>query len=109
MYIEDREERLRAAGFAPGQRYLHDLLRDYQPGWALARQWAGLERETEMLQREIGRMRSLVTEAAYDLEACGQERKGRRLVRPSTGADRELESLANPLQQLSRRGVERTG
>ena len=64
MYIEDFEEQYRAKGYAQGERYYHDLLRQYQPGFALARQWAGFEREVEELQKEIGRLRGLVSMAA---------------------------------------------
>ena len=85
MYINDREEELKRAGNVPGDRYLHDLLRDYQPGWALARQWAGFEREVEELQKEIGRLRSLVSRAASELREAGAEGKGRRLLRALDG------------------------
>lgn len=51
MYIDDHEEELRRRGNVPGDRYLHDLLRQYQPGWALARQWAGFDRAVEELQK----------------------------------------------------------
>jgi hypothetical protein len=32
MYIQDREEEMKLHGFVPGDRYPHDLLRQYQPG-----------------------------------------------------------------------------
>ena len=85
LYIEDHEEELRARGYAPGERYTHDLLRQYQPGYALARQWAAIERETEMLQKEIGRLRTLVSQAAYQLRDAGQESRARRLLRALDG------------------------
>jgi hypothetical protein len=47
MCIRGQEEELMLGGNVPGDRYLHDLIRQYQPGWALARQWAGFEREVE--------------------------------------------------------------
>jgi hypothetical protein len=32
----------------------------YLPGFAIARQWAGFDREVEQLQKEIARLRGLV-------------------------------------------------
>jgi hypothetical protein len=85
MDIDAHEERLRSEGYAPGSRYKHDLMRQYKPAWAVARQWAGLERESEMLQKEIGRLRGLVSQAAYKLQSVGQEREGARLLRALDG------------------------
>ena len=85
MYIDDHEEELRRRGNVPGDRYLHDLLREYQPGWALARQWAGFDRAVEELQKEIARLRSLVSRAAYELKDAGAEDKSRRLLRALDG------------------------
>jgi hypothetical protein len=84
MCIEDQEE-LKLRGNAPGERYLHDLLRQDAPGFALARQWAGFEREVEQLQQEIRRLRQLLSMAAYDLDAAGEEWKARRLRRALEG------------------------
>jgi len=81
MYIDDREEELKRRGYVPGDRYLHDLLRQYQPGWALARQWAGFDREVEELQKVIAGLRSLVSRAASELREAGAEDKSRRLIR----------------------------
>jgi hypothetical protein len=85
MAIQDREEELRLSGNVPGQRYMHDILREHLPGFAIARQWAGLDRELEQLQKEIGRLRGLVSSAAYELRARGAEREYRRLVRALDG------------------------
>lgn len=85
MYIDDHEEELRLRGNAPGDRYLHDLLRQYQPGWALARQWAGFDQAAEELKKEIARLRGLVSRAAYELKDVGAEDKSRRLMRALDG------------------------
>lgn len=85
MFIEDEEERYRSGGYAPGERWMHDRWREQQPGFALARQWAGFEHEVEQLQKEIGRLRSLVSIAASDLRSAGEERKARRLMRGLEG------------------------
>jgi hypothetical protein len=85
MYIDDHEEELKRRGSVPGDRYLHDVLRQYQPGWALARQWAGFDRAVEELQKEIARLRSLVSRAAYELKDAGAEDKSRRLLRALDG------------------------
>jgi hypothetical protein len=46
---------------------------------------AGLDQEAEMLRKEIARLRSLVSGAAYDLKGAGQERKASRLLRALEG------------------------
>lgn len=84
-YLDDQEEELRLRGNQPGERWWHEYLRERSPGFALARQWAGLEQEAEMLRKEIGRLRTLVSSAAYDLKGAGQERKGQRLLRALEG------------------------
>lgn len=85
MYVQDQEEELRLRGNVPGDRYLHDLLRQYMPGFALARQWAGIEQEVEQLNKEIARLRGLVSRAAYDLKSAGAESKSRQLLRALDG------------------------
>jgi hypothetical protein len=85
MYIEDEESGLKAKGYEPGQRYYHDILREQTPGFALARYWAGHEREVAQLRGEIERMRELVKSAAVVLEKAGQEREGWRLRRALDG------------------------
>lgn len=81
MYLEDREAEMRARGYDPGDRIYHRFLREYQPGYALARQWAGIQREAEELQKEIGRLRGLLTMAVADLKAAGLDQKAWRLAR----------------------------
>jgi hypothetical protein len=85
MYLEDQESELRARGYDPGDRIYHQFLREYQPGYALARQWAGIQREAEELQKEIGRLRGLIATAAADLKAAGLEQKAWRLERAADG------------------------
>jgi hypothetical protein len=55
------------------------------PGFAIARQWAGFEQKSEQLQKEIARLRGLVSTAAYDLRAIGADSKCRRLLRALDG------------------------
>jgi hypothetical protein len=86
MSIDDYEEQLRAGGYAPGERYQHRQLRNHQPAFAVARQWAGLEHQTEILRKEIGRLRGLVSQAAYELRVAGKEQKARRLLRAVDGS-----------------------
>jgi hypothetical protein len=85
MYLDDQESTLKHQGYRPGDHYLHDLLRQYMPGWAVARQWAGLDQEVEQLKKEIGRLRGLVSQAAYDLRDAGVDAKARKLLRAVDG------------------------
>jgi hypothetical protein len=83
--LDDQEDEMRLRGNTPGERWWHSYLREKAPGFAIARQWAGLEQEAEMLRKEIARLRSLVTRAAHDLEQAGAERKAQRLLRALEG------------------------
>jgi hypothetical protein len=85
MAISDRESELKHRGNQPGSHYLHDVLRERMPAFAIARQWCGLEQEAETLRQEIARLRLLVNRAAYDLQDAGKERKGQALLRALDG------------------------
>ena len=65
----------------PGERWWHSYLRETAPGFAIARQWAGLEQEATMLRKEIARLRTLVSRSAYDLEHAGAPNTAQRLLR----------------------------
>jgi hypothetical protein len=77
LYIEDQEAVYKARGYEPGERFWHDYLREKAGGYALAGQWAGHEQELERLHKELDRLRSLISTAAYDLERAGPPRAGR--------------------------------
>jgi hypothetical protein len=83
-YIEGEEE-TQARGYLPGERIYHQFLREYKPGFALARQWAGFTEEIEMLRKEIGRLQGLVHKAAADLRELGADTKAHRLLRGLEG------------------------
>lgn len=85
QYLDDEEEEYRIRGNSPGERWWHDYMREQAPSFALARRWAGLEKEAEMLQKEIARLRMLISKAARDLHAAGDERKSRQLLRALEG------------------------
>jgi hypothetical protein len=84
-FLDDRDEEFRIKGRQPGERWYHEYLRELSPQHALARQWAGLQQEGEMLRKEIARLRSLVSRAAYDLKDAGAERRARSLLRALEG------------------------
>jgi hypothetical protein len=83
--IENHELGLKSEGYEPGNRYLHELLRDYQPSYALARQWAGFDKEVEQLRKEIERLRVLVRQAVGELKTLGGERQASRIERALDG------------------------
>jgi hypothetical protein len=85
LYIQDQEAEYRARGYEPGERFWHDYLREKAAGYALARHWAGHEKEIEQLQKELERLRSLVSMAAHDLERAGADHGARRLRRALKG------------------------
>jgi hypothetical protein len=84
-YLDDQEEEMRVRGNQPGERWWHDYLREQSPGFALARQWTGLEQAGLLLCQEIARLRSLVSRAASEFRAAGAEQKSRRLLRALDG------------------------
>ncbi len=53
MYIEDEEREYKARGYAPEERFYHDLLREHMPGFALARYWARYQEEIALLRSEV--------------------------------------------------------
>ncbi|MGE3075144.1 MAG: hypothetical protein AB7N24_15425 [Dehalococcoidia bacterium] len=83
--VESREEELRAGGYAMGERWQHEWLRDQRPAFALMRQWAGFSRDLDRLQKEIERLRGLAYGASLDLERAGKQREARRLQRALDG------------------------
>ena len=85
LYIQDQEAEYKARGYEPGERFWHDYLREKTAGYALARHWAGHEQEIEQLQKELERLRSLVSMAAYDLERAEADHEARRLRRALKG------------------------
>ena len=77
QYLDDTEEEYRLRGNQPGERWWHHYLRKKSPGLAIARQWAGLDQEAELLRQEIAGLRVLISGAAYDLKAAGDRQQDR--------------------------------
>jgi len=84
-YLDDEEEENRLRGNQPGDRWYHQYQRGLSPGFALARHWAGVQQEADMLREEIARLRMLLSKAAYDLKEAGKEHKSRWLLRALEG------------------------
>jgi hypothetical protein len=85
LFIKEHEEELLAAGYQPGMRNRHEILRRHQPAYALARQWAGLKSEAELLTREIDRLRGIMVQTIWTLKQAGAESEARRLERALDG------------------------
>jgi hypothetical protein len=85
LFIKEHEEELLAAGYQPGLRHRHEILRRYQPAYALARQWAGLQGEAQLLTREIDRLRGIVSQAIWMPKEAGADSAARRLERALHG------------------------
>lgn len=96
LYLDGEEEELRLKGNMPGERWYHQYLREQGPAFALARRWAGLQQEADPLRQEIGRLRTLVSRAAGDLSAAGQDIKARRLLRALEGRSRRTAASRRP-------------
>lgn len=85
LYVQGEEDELRARGYEPGHRSAHEVLRKWQPMFALARQWAGLRGEAELLTKEIERLRGIVSQSIWTLKQTGAESEARRLERALYG------------------------
>lgn len=85
LYIETQEAELLAQGYGPGDRFWHDYLREKRPSFALARQWAGAEVELLRLQKEIERLRNILSMAESDLRSAGLTSQANRIARIADG------------------------
>lgn len=83
-YIQEEEDRLRANGYVPGERFSHMLLRGTRPAHALIREWTQAT-ELGLLQKENDRLHRLLSEALYELRRSGLERAANRLDRALRG------------------------
>ena len=84
LYLRGWEEQLKAEGFQPGNRYSHDLLRQWAPAHALARSWSQRPRG-EAAEHEVERLQRLVREAVAALRRHGDESAASRIERGLQG------------------------
>lgn len=80
LYLRSWEEHLTAEGFEPGASSAHDLLREWAPSIALARAWAQVPRG-HAAEKEIERLRNLVSTAARYLREAGADRRAGQIER----------------------------
>ena len=64
-----------------GNAYLVPLLEQSRAVWALVRQWAGFDEVVASREREIERLRRVVSDAVYMLKRHGLDDDVRRLKR----------------------------
>jgi hypothetical protein len=83
-YIQEWEDRLRAEGYEPGQRYRHSFLRELRPAHALVREWTRAG-DLGLLREENTRLRRLLTEGITTLRQAGHEQQATRLDRALHG------------------------
>ncbi|MEU5852254.1 hypothetical protein [Saccharopolyspora shandongensis] len=84
LYLRGWEERLRAEGFEPGGSHAHDLLREWAPHHALARAWTQ-EPRGHAAEREVERLRRLVTAAVRYLREAGEDNRAAKIERGLRG------------------------
>lgn len=85
MCIDDEIAKYKEAGYRTGERYMHKVLVERGPAFALAREWAGADRIAAELRSDNERLRRLLSEAASALRARGHEREARKFERELTG------------------------
>ncbi len=81
LYLDNEEDEYRTRGYLPGKKYMHEILIEYKPRWAIARAWAGGVKQRDHLKEEVERLRTLVGRAAYELRRAGVEDEAERLER----------------------------
>jgi hypothetical protein len=107
-YIQEWEDRLRAEGYEPGQRYRHSFLRELRPAHALVREWAQ-EGELQLLSEQNTRLRRLLLEAIAALRHAGHELQANRIDRALHGGLRDPAGDAQPPARAPRRTRRRVG
>lgn len=83
-YIEDDEEGLRARGYGPGERYAHDLVREYQPAtpWRVSGLGSAGDRDAAEGDRPASDARDA---GGLPGNRCGAGLTSRRLLRTLDG------------------------
>lgn len=84
LFVSEWEDRMKSEGYAPGMRYVHSVLRQFAPRWALARSWMTEPARTAD-QKEIVRLQQLVRQAAHVLETAGLPNDAAKLQRALVG------------------------
>ncbi|MFL6136201.1 MAG: hypothetical protein ACJ74O_00160 [Frankiaceae bacterium] len=85
MYLDDEVTKYKEAGYQAGERYMHKILVEKGPAFALARQWAGATRIADDLRADNERLRRLLAEAVTVLRARGYERDAAKYERALRG------------------------
>ncbi|MFL6239309.1 MAG: hypothetical protein ACJ735_07475 [Actinomycetes bacterium] len=85
LYVDQEEQEYRSRGYEIGGSYLHKIMLENGPAYALARQWAGGDQSREYLQNEIRRLRELVQRAVADLRRHGDDSAAGKLERALGG------------------------
>lgn len=80
LHLRGWEEELKAQGFEPGGRYKHELLRKWAPSHALVRAWSQ-EPRGAAAEKEVERLRALVSTAVHYLRKVGEDGKADRIER----------------------------
>lgn len=86
MYVEAEQHRYRESGYQVGERFMHGILIEKGPAYALVREWAGANRIADDLKADNARLRKLLEEAIRILRTRGHEREAR-------GFERELHGV----------------
>lgn len=84
MEVATEEDRYRAEGYTPGQRYMHQLFIERSPSWALVRQWAS-QSYRDLLAEQVRRLSTVLDQAISTLEALGAIREANHLRRAQHG------------------------
>lgn len=69
----------------PGDDFMAGLLNDSRAGWALIRQWAGLDAAVAQREERIQRLERLIWDAVYALQKAGLDTEAARLRRAVEG------------------------
>jgi hypothetical protein len=84
-HIDVESRRARTEVREPGNAHLLALTERWHAGWALCRQWAGIDRAVAERETEVERLRRILLDTEYELHSAGHDELANRLHRKLAG------------------------
>lgn len=81
LEVETSEHRYELEARELGNSHLVPLVQRWRAGWALCRQWAGFDEQLAQRDREIERLRRIITDTGYELRRSGHDEVAAKLER----------------------------
>jgi hypothetical protein len=85
MHIDQAERETAAGALEPGEGWRVGFLEEWRPAFALARQWAGFDRQFAAKDNEILRLRTIISRLVWTLRTDGLDDLARKVERQLRG------------------------